>query len=625
MLGMSQMAMSTNTLGMSWNAMSTNSLGLSADSSTDVRAAIADHLLLVRYRIGPDADGWYLGGGRDKADSFLGSLESKDETREIVLDLRKIFDVPSRPYRPLSVFHERDVSFDLDQYIADIGPQGDEDDTFSLHVPSHQKNQLKYRSSMSSIITNYSSTTVASSHHEDFTICEATRVPMTSKSVEYRFPEHSDLESVESGSSNTHSVGIIPRFAQSMTNLVNPPASSPPRLRRATQQLTSPLLPSSVPATAKLPNKQFPSMTPPESPALPLTKEMPSTIQPQSSFSSVDSGMSRRQNENDRRRHKFRQHVIVDGEHVSPERKGRRLAHEKGVEAGVEDKAEAKETSILSSILPLFSNPSVTESQVYEKLSEVVELEAKRVAARGEPFDAHAKSRVIWILEEVAKEVSKVQASFDNLTDKQLSRPELVAAVERVVKTLKERPSYTTPPRQLAPLTPSPARPKLLHGKRDLTIIVPPRMGNRLVLASPDRSSRNTFGTLETADPPTPRQTPPPAVPSRTAVSEPVTPALDGDRTPIRSTFAPPMSSRAQDMPTIRYSKSHSRRTSVQTAQPSPPTPNHAAPRHPSSSGLPKKVPATSSPPRTAIQRKPVPPLPALPSIPPAPINVHAL
>jgi hypothetical protein len=430
------------------NAMSTNSLGLSSDPTTEVRAALADYLLVLRYRLGSDADGWYLGGGQEKAVDFLVSLESKEDTKDIVLELRKAFDIPLASYirrsTGPSAFHERDVSFDLEQYIADIGPQGDEEDEsdaksttrrFTSRKRREPKPHLTYRASVASIATTATTKSSGSSHQVgDFAIMEATRVPLSIKEVAYRFPDDSALPKTPRMSPSKESgarLGIIPRFSKSMTNLVE----APTRLRRVTQRLTAtPLLPafqespqaspSTTPVvTTQFPatvTTQFPTMTPPLSPAITDsstalgggTPSPPGSVRkitlplPVEEFYPTVSPERRRSREHLRsRRQQFRQHVIVDGEHHSPDRKPGLLVQDT-------DDFE-KEGTLLSSLLPLLSASTIaTEAHVEERFTFVFDREVQRALARGELFGPDGRARVIWMLEQVANEVCNWNRTF---------------------------------------------------------------------------------------------------------------------------------------------------------------------------------------------------------------------
>ncbi|ORY31631.1 hypothetical protein BCR39DRAFT_526040 [Naematelia encephala] len=119
----------------------------------DMRLILLDHLLSVRYGLKYDAqDDWFLGTGRRVVEETMASLETKLVGRKDVMglkgiftDLRDIFhlvrappiplqpafrrrqhlldnfpDVPPRDIASPFSFRERDESFDLDQYIADI-------------------------------------------------------------------------------------------------------------------------------------------------------------------------------------------------------------------------------------------------------------------------------------------------------------------------------------------------------------------------------------------------------------------------------------------------------------------------------------------------------------------------
>lgn len=429
-LGMSLTSLSTTTfshLGMKTNTMSTNALGL-ADAG-DVRSAVVDHLLGLRYRLGADADGWWLGGGKDKAADFLHSLESKGEMKEMVADLRRVFGIagpvpppktPSKATSPIAITssrqagpsHQRDQSFDLDQYLDDIGPQGDE------NSPSRARQARgQYRASvasMSTIASSSASSTASSPRRQsvvvDFTIEKATRLPVPLTAVQYRFPQGQDDDaSVYSHDSTLEDLPTFSRISsKSMPNVRDTytqfPSPSPRRLRRLTQEES---VTTATPVRGsnnnnRQPGTEFPShITPPLSPAesdydsFTGGESMSSpTISDQSHQITLTSSPGSGSEELGRsRRAMFRNCVIVDGAQLSP--CGDRFP-------------DQTDGTPLTAVLSLFTSDELPKhpEDVEQLLTMAVDLEAQRSISRGEGFDAEARARVAWLLEQVAREVS---------------------------------------------------------------------------------------------------------------------------------------------------------------------------------------------------------------------------
>lgn len=77
--------------------------------------------------------------------------------------------------------------------------------------------------------------------------------------------------------------------------------------------------------------------------------------------------------------------VIVDGEPISP----------------------GSTKTPLGMVLTLFSQrKNLTPDAVEQILGQAVQVEEERMAAQGEEFDAEARVRLAWLLEQVANEVS---------------------------------------------------------------------------------------------------------------------------------------------------------------------------------------------------------------------------
>ncbi|OCF34259.1 hypothetical protein I316_04212 [Kwoniella heveanensis BCC8398] len=125
---------------------------MSLTDPEDVRTVLLNQLMEMRYHVhGHDDEGWFLGGGREQAEELMGHLEQrmlgkKDlmGLREVFNSMRSAFDLGpgekvesfSRPTTYMSVGtgskhdtmigrhsrHGRSVSFDLENYLAELAP-----------------------------------------------------------------------------------------------------------------------------------------------------------------------------------------------------------------------------------------------------------------------------------------------------------------------------------------------------------------------------------------------------------------------------------------------------------------------------------------------------------------------
>lgn len=354
-----------------------NTLGLSTEPYT--RTQLVDHLLTLRYRLGLDADAWYLGNGQDKATSYLDGVESVCPSLKFtIVQLRDAFCLSPGDNTPTaSNYHVRDVSFDLDQYIADIGPM--EDDSTSSTTSSQplllpQRGSLASIASLNSALTDITRTTGSrQSVISAFSICEATRVPVTLSS--YQFPmKHSATDDLVVP--RTVPVPEYPRFAQSLPNVGDVYTRLPERLLRRRRAYAERDLVQHWDSSTSSPSSD-------------------STLSPRPA---VDNGRRSRGK-------MYRQCVIVDGAHVSPRQT-----------------ICTEETTALGVILNLFAggrNPSAEE--VERRLTEAVHAEASRAAARGDEFDAEARARLAWLLEQIGHEVGHI----DPLTTARATPPHI--------------------------------------------------------------------------------------------------------------------------------------------------------------------------------------------------------
>lgn len=325
---------------------SPNSLGLSTETETESRASLIDHLLCLRYRLGHDADAWYLGHGRDRAIDFLDGIDAvTPHMRATTSQLREAFDLVD--HKPTaSTLHFRDVSFDLDQYLADVGPiDGDSNSPASSMLPRGHAPHGSF-SSVDTMDSSFTATTITSekcSTFSTFAICQAQLAHTAPAAKAYRFPLSATDDLILPTAID---IPQYPRFAQSLPDVKDTYTRLPDRRTRIRQ-----------------PQDLLPAFDPSQSDSMPAARG--------------------------ERRKMYRQCVIVDGA-VSPNRT-----------------SFGDEATALGMILSLFAggrNP--TAAEVEHCLIAAVEREAERAVARGDVFDAEARARVAWLLEQVGHEVS---------------------------------------------------------------------------------------------------------------------------------------------------------------------------------------------------------------------------
>lgn len=433
-----------------------NLLGLS-DMPTE-RVPLVDHLLELRYRLGSDADSWYLGCGRDKAIDFLRGVDAAGEPHKtgVVSQLRYSFGLPavSSPSdehspspreahtRGSVPLHQRDVSFDLAQYLDDIGPIDGEDKvspTVSQQVHAtvtqprliSRVNSSTSISTISSVMTNDTITTIGDTVSEsDFSIREVTReLPKSAKATAYRFPARflEDATATDDLSSPPLPPALnYPRFAKSMPNVNDMYTRLPNRMNCRRQSTKDSRLPPLLPAfnlETNRPAPGLPSVVPsnlcsPNSPPQqsPTAKgytfppiASPMTFPPMSAPATGSFAHSPRtpsMDGDDRsRRQMYRQCVIVDGTRHSPHASACSL------------RKAPQDLTALGSILALFRPGAehLSSEAVESKLLEAVKNEEERHGAFGELFDAEARARLAWLLEQVGQEVSR--PDVDHSTD----------------------------------------------------------------------------------------------------------------------------------------------------------------------------------------------------------------
>lgn len=444
-------------------------------SGEDMRVILLDRLLAMRYHLTKRSeDDWFLGKGKSLASEVIDKIEaklvrSKDVMglKAIFSDLRRIFRLPEpgplvSPYRRVSrqfmeklptvplresispiSFRERDASFDLNQYIADISFD-------HLRVIGEDcENEPQKRKSLSadSIFTMLTSDTGRTSRTarrasmiSSFTIREATRewhaptqavawqIPGKVKSLESFYHERSDEHDLEINhfhrdehpSSTLDQDQLEAPFAR-----LRPKDFSLPRLERHSAMSTtlsgydldldrrsSFALCNPPPGTYHI--LEAPFQTPAQLNVqildLPLSPPPTEKFTPRATMTDDDRS----------RRRAYRQFAIFDGEQFSP-------SEESLMSSGSETprvpprlsslnhlpKAKLSGQAPLAHIMSLFTTSSgqirptsgLTNDDVVQAVSSMVESEISRLESQGRPWDDDAKGRVAWSIEQVGQMV----------------------------------------------------------------------------------------------------------------------------------------------------------------------------------------------------------------------------
>ncbi|KLT38946.1 hypothetical protein CC85DRAFT_289026 [Cutaneotrichosporon oleaginosum] len=330
-------------------------------------------------------------------------------------------------------------------------------------------------STLSSVLTSDSTATVTSLSDSisvsAFSIHEARReVPKSAKATSYRIPDRTVVEAIDDADFPALLPPLsYPRHAKSMPNVNDSYTRMPNRKRRPRSTKDFRLLPA-FELEAQRMEVEHRSVSDSGHARLErsstLVKGYTFPPRPAQPDSPAFDGLSPRRpsvDDGDRsRRQKFRQCVIVDGERVSPP---------------TSPKEAPQDITALGAILALFQPGSDSGTDAVERaLLKAVKNEEQRLEAMGEMFDAEARARLAWLLEQVGQE---------------LSRPDLVCAVDRVLYTI----SSPTRPLGRSPSTykVSTPRNRLSHQHRPsvsskpLSIVVPPRehAGIELEVGSP--------------------------------------------------------------------------------------------------------------------------------------------
>ncbi|WOO81523.1 uncharacterized protein LOC62_03G005045 [Vanrija pseudolonga] len=549
-----------------------------AHETIELHMTLLRRLLGFRYRLGANTDGWYFGSGRKLAIELLESVEGSPDMVDSLRSLLSLStevqedadndvppavpakDVPSpkaAATSPPPAVHQRDVSFDLDEYLEAIR-RPDDSPANELRGPfSWSRSEIHeylpdspsppsvpvagpstHRSSPSFMTTPtrsdvtptrssnhhreesldsvYSNTTAVSrplSVMSDFTILEATRV--TVRAVEVRFPldgkplvlsRGDEIEEVipdnvsEPDDAPAEWEAPLPH-SKSMSHL-DQYTALPERLnrRRRPRAPVGGLLPAfnyspeePVPSLSKRPSTQFPCpITPPLSPVNTHEEELSdrtpmSLMEPLFPRKQVSSADLRS------RRLKFRQCVIVDGTPTRTAFSGP-ASHPEVIQ----------DQTALGAVLKLFGygarfvmSSALDPVEVEQALVAAIDLEALRILDRGELFDAEARARVAWLLEQVACE---------------LTQPDLISAVQRALeylamyevgtsspRTLRSAPSFSATHASAGLEITTPPRDRTRDSGPEITIsTAPPRGGFFDDLEPPSSCSSDTNTTLET-------------------------------------------------------------------------------------------------------------------------------
>ncbi|KAK8853398.1 hypothetical protein IAR55_004104 [Kwoniella newhampshirensis] len=495
----------------------------------DVRAVLLNHLMEMRYHVhGQEEEGWFLCGGKDRAEDLLNHLERKMVGKKDVMGLREVFtsmraafdltplttsmvrrpsNVPTSPTSLEFPAHGRGVSFDIDQYLAEIAPPIRSADIVEEDVEQEEMLSAPTRESVGaqSILTTASHATSDSQCHagrrasrlSDFTIREAkVEYPLESKAVEYHLSK-SPVNPDNDPMTPSLATGYKKIFSQSVPNLSDSPYIRLPAavssLRRHKLHLTKSKTParlnsprdrSSTPK--KFAHLQEVTLTPNTSvlhsavtgnTSQPLSNCIRETLCTLSSSSTLSSPSDhllvtprarRESSDTDKnRRQLHRNFVIFDGEQVSPSRE---LLHIHGdtedderrtpTEDTGNDKENLSPSALLSTprlpprisslkvparvrfspspagsshgsngwssvgspativkqepvsavpleiVIQLYNTASFTDGISPDNLELVlrrlVETERSRGKRSGQDWDAHSKSHVVWLIEQLA-------------------------------------------------------------------------------------------------------------------------------------------------------------------------------------------------------------------------------
>ncbi|OXC83554.1 hypothetical protein J005_04391 [Cryptococcus neoformans] len=425
---------------------------LECASISEARSILLWRLLNMRYHV--VEDGWFLGGGKEQAERMFESLEQNIVNdvplRELFHFFRFTFGLHFSPSAVSKsnvssnwlfgeTLHARDVSFDLEQYLRDISlpvqiTEGEDED--ERQVGTHYRSQCATPPTMSSAWTSESQTHDVgkrASSISTFTIRQAVRRDtIKTRAIEFRFPTKEVESPQENKRRNKLTSRSVSDFKEesSYTRLPTKFGLRSKKLTKSAAQLGEGLhIDTSVPLSTE---QSHPS------PTLSTT-----TTLVQSSLSQDGSlpttPISRNLPLGQNRRQLHRQCAIFDGEPLSPSKASDfqwpreisanatqhlpwstqcariyPLHAESSLPEDHEDSYRLSPTTTyqdsspvpLSSILKLFQDLSsgreLESEEVEDALMRFVASERRSVEDKGDDWDAEARCRVAWLIEQVA-------------------------------------------------------------------------------------------------------------------------------------------------------------------------------------------------------------------------------
>lgn len=419
---------------------------------SEARSILLWRLLDMRYHV--LEGGWFLGGGREQAETMFNSLE-----QNIVNDmpLRKLFyflrftfglhfspttvsnlNVPSN-WLSGETLHARDVSFDLEQYIRDISLPvqiTENDDEDERQFETHYRSRCATPATMSSARTSGSQVHdlgKRASSVSTFTIRQAVRRDtIKTRAIEFRFP----MKKVEILHEDKRRSKLTSRsvsdFKDESSYTRLPTKSRLTRSKNVTKSAAQRGEGLHIDTSVSLSSQQsHPSPTLSTSTTL-----VQSSYSQDGSLPNTPTLRNLPLGQNKRQLH--RQCAIFDGEPLSPLKASdfhcfreisldltpsswsTQFAHMNPLHAESsrsehhEDSFRLSPTSTyqdssrvpLSSILKLFRDLSngreLQSEEVEDALMRLVASERRSVEDKGDDWDAEARCRVAWLIEQVA-------------------------------------------------------------------------------------------------------------------------------------------------------------------------------------------------------------------------------
>ena len=436
---------------------------MTSSDPEDMRFILLDYLLDLRYRLSENSeDDWFLGCGRRLADEVTQAIEGILAQRQDVMGLqatfthiRSLFDLPTTahndsptsearpnvireeapmvpPRTTASPFEvrERDASFDLEQYLADITDRGEAGKTEQERPATTSSRRASADEvSMLTVLTSdtFGPLTERGSLLSSFTIREA--APQT---VAYQCPRLIESSRVSEPQPDAEASPQVatprqPRLwpEPSQESLDSPYTRLPPRVNELRRRgHMTPLTASSSKVDLACSYRGLhPPLTPPEhgdalATPVPVHKATfdgllsppmtdPSTPKARRVEPATDNDPARRQ--------LLRQPAIADGQHHSPSTS---QVNSPSAAEGLDSKPLPQLPPAelpLASIISLFAigpngqtqvRSGVSREEVERIFKVVIAAEMERLDADGLPWNSEAKSRVAWLVQQVAEMVS---------------------------------------------------------------------------------------------------------------------------------------------------------------------------------------------------------------------------